>query len=191
MCYNNNVYCLSESKMNKLLSPEKATEIKNIIEEIFEKYNHEESSSFDFLIKIIQGEGIDLVQSDLGDSSGILKRVNGKWKITVNQFDSPSRKLFTIAHELGHYFLHKDRSDTFVDGGYATFARDENEKYEYDEIEANEFAGQLLMPEKKITETIGERNVNEEILRELAQLFDVSVMAIGVRLKNLDYQFSF
>lgn len=82
-----------------------------------------------------------MYESDLKDISGLLKKKEGEWVIYVNQEDSPSRKVFTIAHELGHYFLHKDSCDNFVDG--PLIYRKEKSKFETKEIEANEFAGQL------------------------------------------------
>lgn len=38
-----------------------------------------------------------------------------KWEIIVNQNHKPVRQRFTIAHELAHFFLHKDSKSSFHD----------------------------------------------------------------------------
>jgi Zn-dependent peptidase ImmA (M78 family) len=51
------------------------------------------------------------------------------------------RARFTVAHELGHLFLHQDT------GGFARFSRDTAMKiYESSEWQADNFAAELLMP---------------------------------------------
>ena len=52
----------------------------------------------------------------LGDDvSGLLSIENGVGTIGYNQTEPKVRKRFTIAHELGHFELHRDKSDLFVD----------------------------------------------------------------------------
>ena len=76
------------------------------------------------------------------DTSGFLRRNGNYWIIGVNSFHHHNRQRFTLAHELGHFFLHRDHGD-FEDK--ALFRRDmQNDPREY---EANDFASKLLMPE--------------------------------------------
>lgn len=65
------------------------------------------------------------------------------------------RHRFTIAHELGHYFLHKeDVKLARVSGGYVL------KIYQNPEWQANTFASELLMPKKLI------RGLNVEEIQE-------------------------
>ena len=63
-------------------------------------------------------------------------------KIYVNRSDPQTRKIFTLAHELGHYFIHKDRN---VDILYR-----ERDNHDEAEREADHFAAMILIPEETI-----------------------------------------
>lgn len=112
--------------------------------------------------------------------SGYLKNINDRWVIGVNKLHNPKRQRFTIAHELGHYFMHKDKNLNFED---ATFFRNENNSSI--EYAANEFAGRLLMPEERLKESISN---GIKSLEKLANLFDVSTAAIKYRVISLGYK---
>ncbi len=43
--------------------------------------------------------------------SGLIYKEDNKYFILVNDNYSLTRQYFTIAHELGHYFLHKNKPD--------------------------------------------------------------------------------
>jgi len=40
--------------------------------------------------------------------SGLILFSDGKYKIYINSQCGENRKRFTLAHELGHYFLHRE-----------------------------------------------------------------------------------
>ncbi|MFM7620434.1 MAG: ImmA/IrrE family metallo-endopeptidase [Alphaproteobacteria bacterium] len=97
---------------------------------------------------------------------------HGLKTIFINENYPGSRNLFTVAHEIGHYILHEGTRNRF----------DQYNKYTSDELtiekEANNFAGELLMPKYKF----------ESIFRELqgktkkiADWFGVSQRAVEVR----------
>lgn len=101
---------------------------------------------------------------------------------------------FTLAHELGHFMLHiapennltEDRS---IEDTEITYYRDDN--WDHIEMEANNFASQLLMPSSMITkETKKILNKNDdfskdEIIESLSSTFDVSKTAMKYRLKKM------
>lgn len=95
-----------------------------------------------------------------------------------NQGDS-HRSRFTIAHELGHCCLN---NVTLEDGKTHIDCRIEGISQSEDEIAANIFAGELLIPETSLYQTI------EKLLMPsvhiLADIFDVSD---NVMLKRLEY----
>src|SRR4051812_22563300 len=93
--------------------------------------------------------GVRVVHQDLEDSvSGMLVIKDGHGVIGVNQNHHPNRRRFTIGHELGHYILHRRKAKVFVDAS-PVFFRDETsaDGTETQEVDANAFAAELLMPE--------------------------------------------
>ena len=113
-------------------------------------------------------------------TSGSLSFSNGVWVIRVNKSQNPRRQRFTIAHELGHYMMHRNKSESFTD---EVFFR--TEKKDLIEYRANEFASQLLMPEEKVRSAITQGIKN---LGELSERFNVSSAAMKVRVQELGYK---
>lgn len=74
---------------------------------------------------------------------------SGKGTIGFNPTESKTRQRFTIAHELGHFELHKQDSGLFVDKEFKMLFRDQNSSSGEirKEQEANAFAAAILMPE--------------------------------------------
>ena len=64
--------------------------------------------------------------------SGMIYRKDNNAFIAINSKESEARQRFTIAHELGHFFLHPQK-DTFVDHR----GNSENQIKDKKEIEAN------------------------------------------------------
>jgi Zn-dependent peptidase ImmA (M78 family) len=101
--------------------------------------------------------------------------------IIVNQYDPPLRRRFTIAHELGHFFLHKSREAPL----YAH--RDEGSRSREEE-EADRFALYLLVPEGMLRHASGEVGrkfgpVPSSILKNLiSDMFQVSLPEARQRL---------
>lgn len=121
--------------------------------------------------------------------SGLFVRIEGKPVISVAKSEDPKRVRFTIAHELGHFILHSNRKDLFVDHSPKILFRDSASSTgeELIEREANHFAASLLMPEKLITEQIKMVSKKNEQVSALAKKFKVSEMAMSFRLSNLGF----
>jgi Zn-dependent peptidase ImmA (M78 family) len=124
--------------------------------------------------------------------SGMLYRDGANAVIGVNATHAKTRQRFTIAHEIGHLRLHEGRP-MFVDRSVRIDRRDANAALgvDPDEIEANSFAAALLMPESMIFAAVTHSSTRqatvevEEIIRRLANRFDVSPQAMEYRLANL------
>ena len=99
--------------------------------------------------------------------------------IFISRSESQVRKMFTIAHELGHYFLHEDKEHEIF---YRLSMVKLDAESKIEEQEANWFAASLLMPKKLISHywTLSHD------FDELAALFGVSAIAVRWRLKNLE-----
>lgn len=172
--------------MNRLLDQKQAQEIQKKANELLAKYKHV-SDPYELVSRIAADHGIQILESDLYEMSGALRKENDHWVIYVNRGDSQQRKLFTIAHELGHFFVHREICDEFVDSQFVS--RDEEAKFTERELQANEFAGNLIMPELKIRERVA-GDITECTILSLARSFGVSTFAMETRLRNLGYDFS-
>lgn len=124
--------------------------------------------------------------------SGVLIREDGRAVIGVNSMHAPTRRRFTIAHELGHLVMHPGRP-LIIDSSVRVNRRDRisSTATDLEEIEANQFAAALLMPASMVIEEL-ERVVEHtpalrpaDLAERLADIFDVSQQAMGFRLVNL------
>lgn len=118
-----------------------------------------------------------------GSSEGALVRNPdnpNEWGIFYNAKARPERQRFTLAHELGHFVLHRD--------GHASFNCDKESIYtgadtlKQIEREADEFASNLLMPGDLLRQRITGKRIDFHLLGELAKEFGVSLEAMCIRL---------
>ncbi len=134
--------------------------------------------------------GISVVAQSMEETvSGVLVMRDDRAAIGVNQAHHLHRQRFTIAHELGHYLLHSGDTRLFVDAGL-TFYRDDSsaDSVYAQEVEANAFAAELLMPEHALKQHLGDRRVDlhdDVAVARLAAHFGVSAQALTIRLINL------
>lgn len=128
---------------------------------------------------ILNKYNISVYNMDFDDQSVAGAFNRDERKIFVNSTDPKTRKLFTIAHELGHYFLHQDvnRDVLFRE----RLPQDQHLHPEPIETEANLFAAELLMPES----TIRIFWPFTESIQQLADIFSVSYIAMKNRLQYL------
>lgn len=133
--------------------------------------------------------GISVNNAKFADDSwaAMLAKRGEVTRIFVEQSDPPYRKRFSIAHELGHHFLHMQEDGEFVDKRADMFREREpldgpilEERAR--EIHSNWFAAALLMPE----EFVRAEWANNPNLSRLAKVFNVSEEAMGYRLDSLD-----
>jgi Zn-dependent peptidase ImmA (M78 family) len=134
--------------------------------------------------------GIDLTyEAYEGDVSGMLYRQDDRAVIGVNSKHAPTRQRFTVAHEIGHYVLHEGQP-MFVDS-FVTRVNWRNGESNIEEIQANQFAAELLMPRdfvaREVDRALSKRRTIEAqaLASQLARLFAVSVQAMEFRLANL------
>lgn len=135
------------------------------------------------LIMLANNNEIKVFEAELANNiSGAIRFNNEvkKFEILVNSKDTRVRQRFTIAHELGHFFLHRDileSEDIHIDILYRTEKTPEEVKREK---EVDYFAGALLM-----NRTLLKKLRNNYSITELAEMFEVSASAMTVRLDIL------
>ena len=129
---------------------------------------------------------------DLPDTvSGVLDRRDSSHPIIlVQKKHSVTRKRFTIAHEIGHFFLHNIPG---IHMDRPLFFREENipAAHRKMETEANQFAAGLLMPEPELKKEFGRLQISDNMISSLSSIFRVSEDAMFYRLKNLKLDHGF
>ena len=102
---------------------------------------------------------------------------NGEWGILYNEtIKSKGRQNFTLAHELGHYLLHRSAHP----GGIQCSGRnmgDWNAARSLIEAEANTFASYLLMPLDDFRAQIKGRVIDMDVMTEISDRYAVSLTA--------------
>ena len=124
------------------------------------------------------------------DLSGVLVKEKARTVIGVNSFHPKTRQRFTIAHEIGHLVL-QHKGEIFVDQTVVKRDARSSQAVDRQEIDANRFAAELLMPEPLVKEAVHRRQERKadisstQIIDELAAEFQVSAQAMEYRLTNL------
>lgn len=86
------------------------------------------------------------IQKEAFFSDGAVEKEGNGFKIIVSPFQDEKRERFTIAHELGHLFLHmgyRTNNELWEKQENNIYHRIGNSEKEY---QANEFAAAFLMP---------------------------------------------
>lgn len=145
--------------------------------------------------RIARSLGARLRYSPLDEElSGFVFIKDGVPIIGVNSLHHPNRQRFTIAHEIGHLQLHPEfiRTIVHVDKQFAesVLKRDTSSASgtERLEVEANQFAAALLMPNFVLDELLEEAPIDVEDGHSIeiwAKNFVVSKSALQYRLRNM------
>ncbi len=139
------------------------------------------------LAKVVNAE-IKLYGFD-DELSGFAYQKNGIKIIGVNKHHPRSRRRFTIAHELGHMFLHKQDTVSYDEASILLRLGHVADTVDSKEIEANIFAAELLMPEKNIRSDVNKMKSisleDKKAIAELANKYKVSSQAMTIRLTSL------
>lgn len=107
-------------------------------------------------------------------------------KITLNStLTYKNQKRFAQAHELGHYELHRT-SNVICDSEKAFF---EYHQKGGQEVEANEFASELLMPRKVFKEYVNNRPFNLDLLKEVADNFETSITSTAIKYTDFGHEY--
>jgi len=117
-----------------------------------------------------------------GAFDGTLRIVNGRFVVLFNSNfgneDNP-RVRFTIAHELGHYFIDEHRR--YYEAGNthnSTFSFDPSQQ---EELEANHFAANLLMPKSIFEPLVLDSFPGWNTIEAMAQNARTSIISTALR----------
>jgi len=137
--------------------------------------------------ELAKNYGLDVIEVHFPASqdniSGFVTATDGTGKLYVNANEPPNRRRFTVAHELGHWRLHKEELQTNPERSILFRIAIGQLNKDPIEREANIFAANLLVPLDMLRKyKAGKTNA------ELAKLFNVSADVIGYRMKLLESQ---
>ena len=142
--------------------------------------------------EIAAGLGAQVAVENFKDEiSGLLLRSAGSIVIGVNKAQSPIRRRFTVAHEIGHLVMHSAALEAVhIDKNFEVHLRSAASSTAEDvaEIEANAFAAGLLMPREMVIADVGDQVLDFEdphLVKQLADRYLVSTQAMTFRLMNL------
>jgi len=152
-------------------------QIYKLAEKFAEKtsYTPGETDIIDYVRNQLHGKikYTDTPKDSAGGSISVTSRDD--FTIYLSKATSHKRDVFTIAHELGHYFLHSKLGEVQINAN-------RSEDIDETEREANSFAAAFLMPEQRVRDLFSEKAGN---ISALAEAFKVSLTAMNWRCINL------
>lgn len=158
------------------------SEASQLESEIIKRYSAEIPIRVGALAKAL-GIGVlrSTLQPGISGQIGPSNDYSSGFVIKVNRHEANTRQRFTIAHEIGHYVLHKEK----IGLGITDTVLYRSKLSSSLEVEANRFAADLIMPMKSIREKIAGigRGLDRSVAHELAQIFEVSTDAMEIRLR--------
>ncbi len=142
--------------------------------------------------------GISLLEGEFEDEnvSGAITKSDSTYTIVINAGHPHTRKRFTIAHELGHYYAIENGSEIAKDyleengnviKDYVVLNRSDKSEINEDnyqvERQANMIGASVLMPDEMVKSLVDEKLD----VSEMASRFGVSESAMAYRLKILNF----
>lgn len=138
---------------------------------------------------LVAGLDAILIEEALSNCDGKIIFGNTKTVIKVNSnIQFAERKRFVVAHEIGHLLMHKNMQlpdDTFANFNIIS-GMEKALKTGTQEVEANEFAGELLMPTSLFIKEARGKKFTPLLIKQLAQRFKTSLTATIFRYLQLD-----
>lgn len=132
---------------------------------------------------IAYDRGIEVSYEELHGCEATLIGFGNRAIATINPSSSRGRERFSIAHEIGHWQMHRGQS-------FRCRSDDVVLNYSSDSVrekEADEFASHLLMPTPIFLSSVRATNrLGLNDLQMIANDFQVSLQAISIRLAKLD-----
>jgi len=121
--------------------------------------------------------------NDMNFSGALLFRGDKRAILLNTAIPNAGRQNFTLAHELGHYFLrHKPDFQQSGEMGFRCSPKDMKDTHRPQEIAANRFAAELLMPASQFRPMMSGAPLDYTLINHLARYFVVSKHACGSRI---------
>lgn len=126
---------------------------------------------------------LDLKYKDLGINDAYIKKASdNRFEIGVNSKHHINRQRFSMAHEYGHYLLHREKIHEMPAGEQILHRNGGQNRVE---SQANRFAAELLMPENLVRKSFRSSGGR---LKKMADYLGVSKESLKYRLEALGYK---
>ena len=174
---------MNQKKNSKFLSPYRQDLIAELVDIIYEDYSVE--YNIDPLM-ILSDNNISISHGHYKDAfDGLLELKKRKFHIycNIDRLEGPNtpRTKFTIAHELGHYFIPEHR-EALLSGLVQEHCSFTNfQSLNPVEKEADYFASLLLLPADKIKNVIRKKKPGFEAIKAIADIFGTSWSSSAAR----------
>lgn len=134
------------------------------------------------MIDVVSSLGGEIIEAPFDNNtiSGKIQKKGESFIIQINPFELEERKTFTLAHEIGHLFLHMGYLVNPEKWKSINIYEDSpmfRQGYSEEEYEANEFAAAFLMPFDEFKKAA----LNNLSINEIANKFQVSKEAALIR----------
>jgi Zn-dependent peptidase ImmA (M78 family) len=164
------------------LPPERHAFISELAADVWQTHSRERQV---FLDGIANAVGATLSYGDYGDAfDGLLEHRSATFHIYCNtargQPCNSPRARFTVAHELGHFFIDEHRN-ALLAGKPPHYSFTEHPSENPVEVEANLFAANLLMPNLEFQKALSEVSPGLKGIIDLASTFGVSIQSAAIR----------
>lgn len=167
------------------------TDIESVVEKVLDQANIDSLPiKAEIIAECVCELDIDWISLDRNDVLAAISFCDKK--IYMNESrkyelkNNLGRMNFTVAHELGHWFLHQELAQENLFGlkGNILICRGTNIKTDNKERQADIFATHLLMPERFVIEQLKnfETPLRDGDLKQIANIFRVSKQAMKIRL---------
>jgi Zn-dependent peptidase ImmA (M78 family) len=118
--------------------------------------------------------GVFEVRTDSFDGALLCSRSRLSGRILVNAaIREEGRKRFTVAHEIGHFIVHRERQISCLPSDIARW----EDGRANPERQADSFASELLLPSAEVLKQIGDQWPSFHLVSSLAEFFGASLTA--------------
>ncbi|MEO5369323.1 MAG: ImmA/IrrE family metallo-endopeptidase [Magnetococcus sp. DMHC-1] len=136
-------------------------------------------------VNVLGGKIQEMAFDDMAYEAAVRKINDRNFEIRLRDGVGVQRERFSVAHELGHLFIHMGfQTDEQKWNGIQVGESSERTRYgvSESEYEANEFAAALLMPEDSFRQAVDELAIDNKIdMSKVAERFGVSIAAARLR----------
>lgn len=123
--------------------------------------------------------GISVIDNYPLEKDGYLICSDGLKLIFVsNEISNRHRKRFVIAHEIGHFLMHREQMYCCSE---ISVNQPQRINTPIQEQQANEFASEILLPTNDFISRLPAGHISFALIREMANLYDVSVTMTAMK----------
>jgi len=154
------------------------------IQELAEFIATEQNSTITPLEVIAREENIKIIYDSYEDAFDGISVFDTEYYVHLNtdrgNLENTPRGRFTLAHELGHYFIDSHRQ-ALLNGQFPHPSHLLDNRNNSIEREADCFASSLLMPTERLNNICFKHSFDYSILKKISNSFNVSITAAALR----------